>query len=292
MSTEPDIEKDAVQREDPDVPPRLAKFQTLVGICSPKILGANSLRARPATNEGIYKRTCEEEAKVSFRYTFSNYVVNASGLLQIIVGAAVTALGAANGPKAAVTVLGAANTIMAGLLTYLKGQGLPTRLEQYLHMLRTLREHIEERERAFLEPDCGLDVDEEILRIARMYQEVRQTAADNAPGTVLPPRGAITTLLKKPDIVRSDVPAPKGDKTPSAMLMTGLQDLAHFGHRHGGQADAEEKEEAFSDSKESADPDLKKARAEMSHLEGIAKDTFGKLGGSESSGEKRDPTVD
>ena len=47
---------------------------------------------------------------------------------------------------------------MAGTLTYLKGQGLPQRLEQYLHLLRTLREHIEEREREFLEPDCLLDV--------------------------------------------------------------------------------------------------------------------------------------
>ena len=214
MSSEGDIEKHAVRREDPIIPPRLAKFQTLVGICSPDILRADSPQARPAPNEGIYKRTCNEEAQVGFRYKLSNYVVNGSGLAQIIVAAAVTALSAANGPKAAVTVLGAANTIMAGLLTYLKGQGLPTRLEQYLHLLRTLREHIEERERAFLEPNCERDIDEEILRVAKMYQEVRQTAADNAPGTVLPPRGAITSLLKKPDIARSEVPEPRGDKKP------------------------------------------------------------------------------
>ena len=287
MSTEEDIEKDAVGSENFTIPPRLAKFQTLVGICSPGILGTNSYRARPAPNEGIYKRTCDEEASVSFRYKLSNYAVNGSGLLQIIVAAAVTALGAANGPKVAVTVLGAANTIMAGLLTYLKGQGLPTRLEQYVHLLRTLREHIEEREREFLEPDCELDVDEEILRVAKMYQEVRQTAADNAPGTVLPPRGAITSLLKKPDIARSDVPAPRGDKEPSAMLMTGLQDLAHFGHHHRDGAVAEEKGEALSSAKGAVNPDLKKAEAEISHLESLAKDTFGKLGGSESSGEKR-----
>ncbi len=56
-----------------------------------------------------------------------------------------------------------------------------------------------------------MDVDEEIKRVAKMYQEVRQTAEDNAPGTVLPPRGVIAPLLKKPDINRSDVLAPRGD---------------------------------------------------------------------------------
>ena len=73
-----------------------------------------------------------------------------------------------------------------------------------------------------------LQVDEEISRVAKMYQEVRQTAEDNAPGTVLPPRGIVTSLLKKPDINRDDVAAPRGDRKPGDMLMEGLQDLAHF----------------------------------------------------------------
>ena len=103
--------------------------------------------------------------------------------------------GAAKGPSAAVTFLGALNTVVAGILTYLKGQGLPGRLEQYLHLLRTLREHIEEREREFAEPDCALDVDEVVQSIVQMYKEVRQTAEDNAPGNVLPPKGAIASLM-------------------------------------------------------------------------------------------------
>lgn len=130
-------------------------------------------------------------------------------MLQIIVGAALTALGAAKGPPAVVTLLGAINTIVAGILTYLKGQGLPTRLEQYLHLLRTLREHIEEREREFTEPDCSLDVDEVIQSIVQMYKEVRQTAEDNAPGTVLPPKGAIASLVKKTE-AGNHVPTPEG----------------------------------------------------------------------------------
>lgn len=201
-------------------------------------------------------------------------MVNTFYMLQIIVGAALTALGAAKGPAAAVTFLGAVNTVVAGLLTYLKGQGLPTRLEQYLHLLRTLREHIEAREREFLEPECPLDVDEEIERVTKMYQEVRQTAQDNAPGTVLPPRGAITTLLKKPDINRSDVPAPRGDKTAGEMLKTGLQDLATLRHRDGNEM-AEKGEKYLGRGKEG----FQEVEGEMERLGSVAEETIGRLSG-------------
>ena len=109
------------------------------------------------------------------------------------------------------------------------------RLEQYLHQLRALREHIEEREREFMQPGgCGRDVEEEIEGVWRMYQEVRQTAQDNAPGTVLPPRGMITGLLKKPDIERKDVMRPRGDRAPRDVWREGIGDLEEVFRRGGG----------------------------------------------------------
>ena len=289
-STESDVENNIGQPLDRvpvttyppiELPPKLVKFQTLVGINSPNVLRATNLSGRPAPNEGIYKRTVDEEGRVQFQYRISNYFVNIGGMMQIVVGAALTALGAANGPSAVVTILGALNTVLAGMLTYLKGQGLPMRLEQYLHLLRTLREHIEERERELLEPESPLDVDEELQRVARMYQEIRQTAEDNAPGTVLPPRGAITSLLKKPDINRSDVMAPRGDKNASSMLTTGLQDLASFGHH--AKTDMEGKSPPGKDGVEHGEKDM---RAEISHLGNMAKDAYEKLGGHDDSIEK------
>ena len=283
-SMEPDMENNATVTSNTSalshqIPPRLLKFQQLVGICSPNVLRANPTLARPAQNEGIYKRTVDEESRIKFQYSVSNYMVNVFFMLQIIVGAALTALGAAKGPPSAVTFLGAVNTVVAGLLTYLKGQGLPMRLEQYLHLLRTLREHIEAREREFLEPDCPLDVDEEIDRVTKMYQEVRQTAQDNAPGTVLPPRGSITTLLKKPDINRSDVPVPRGDKTPGDMLKTGLQDLATL--RHHASDSVEEKGEGYMTK---ANEGTKDVESEMERLGHVAKDTIDKLSGGSVHG--------
>ncbi|KAI9667484.1 MAG: hypothetical protein M1821_000300 [Bathelium mastoideum] len=178
------------------LPDRLIKFQNLIGISVPSAIRSEQPQ-RPAQNLGIYKRTVDHEIKVKFQWKISTWTVNAGYLLQIIVGAALTALGAAGGPSAAVTILGALNTIIAGLLTYLKGQGLPGRLEQHFQLLRTLREHIEERERDFAEPSCPLDVDEEIEHIANMYRDIKQTVQDNMPGTVLPPKGAVVSLMRK-----------------------------------------------------------------------------------------------
>ncbi|KAL8640547.1 MAG: hypothetical protein Q9228_002549 [Teloschistes exilis] len=174
-------------------PPNLVKFHNLIGIQSSRTI----IAGRPAPNHGIYKRTVDEEATAHFGYTVTTYFVNSFFLLQIVVGAALTALGAAGGPSTAVTFLGAFNTIVAGILTYLKGQGLPARLEQSVNLLRTLREHIEERERELTEPDCTLDVDEVVQSIMQMYKEVRQSAEDNAPGNIVAPKGAIVTLMKK-----------------------------------------------------------------------------------------------
>lgn len=291
LSTYTDVEKNGGKEDQRAVDnfvvvtPKLLKFQTLTGICSPNVLRSAPTLARPAPNQGIYKRTVDEETKVKLQYAVSNYVVNVGGMLHIVVGAALTALGAANGPSAIVTILGALNTVIAGLLTYLKGQGLPMRLEQYLHLLRTLREHIEEREREFLEPDCSLDVDDEIKRIAKMYQEVRQTAQDNAPGTVLPPRGVITSLLKKPDINRSDVPAPRGDKTPGSMLETGLQDLASFGHHSASELERDGKAAAM----EGVGSSSKSVGVEISHLGSMAQDTINRLSGQDSIAKHESP---
>jgi len=107
---------------DEPLPPNLIKFQNLTGISVPPAIRSRQPH-RPAQNLGIYKRVCDHESKVKFQHKLSMNTINVCFLVQIILGAALTALGAAGGPSGAVTVLGAMNTILAGLLTYLKGQG-------------------------------------------------------------------------------------------------------------------------------------------------------------------------
>ena len=122
-------------------------------------------------------------------------IIEASFLSQIVVAATLTALGAADASYIAITVLGSVNTVIAGIQTYLKGQGLPNRLRQYEFGLRKLREYIEDRERDFSHADCTLNVDHQIADIAAMYKAVRQTAEDNTPDNYLPMAGAGKKLL-------------------------------------------------------------------------------------------------
>ena len=94
-----------------------------------------------------------------------------------------------------ITILGSINTVIAGLQTYLKGQGLPNRIQQYQFGLRKLREHIEDLERHFAQPGCKLDIDHEIKDILAMYRAVRQTEEDNKPDTYKAMGGAGAKLL-------------------------------------------------------------------------------------------------
>ena len=187
-------------------PPKLAKYRHMTGIHTPPVMRGVG-HDRPAPNIGVYGRVVMEEKKMRFQYHFATIVINVMFLGQIIVAATLTALGASNASHIAITVLGSLNTIIAGVQTYLKGQGLPNRIEQYRFGLRKLREHIEARERDFSHEDCKLDVDHVIVDIAEMYQAVRQTAEDNSPETYKPMGGAGKRLLGK-DTAGNPVVAP------------------------------------------------------------------------------------
>lgn len=158
-------------------PDKLKTFRNLVGIHSLPPDPAHP--TRPAQNQGTYKRLVDAEVKARLQYYFSSSLINTCLLAQIVIAAALTALGAANSSHVAITILGSANTVIAGGMTYLKGQGLPERLMQYANGLRKVREYLEERERQFMRADCQLDVDQETRIILRMYEAVRQKAEDS-----------------------------------------------------------------------------------------------------------------
>ncbi|KAL8731081.1 MAG: hypothetical protein Q9181_004439 [Wetmoreana brouardii] len=195
------------------IPLKLLKLRTVMGISTTESLAASSpsssknpFNRRPAPNLGIYTRIIHEERSAKFQFYFASSVINACYFGQIIVAAALTALGASSSSNIAITVLGALNTVIAGILTYLKGQGLPNRLRMYWTGLRKCREFIEERERVFeaegwgeelSDGEDGVDVDREIEVMVRMYHDVRQTAEDNVPDTYLPMQGHSASLLHR-----------------------------------------------------------------------------------------------
>jgi hypothetical protein len=152
---------------------KLLVFRALTGIDSVPALTQAGHLVRSAPNVGIYTRVIHNETKAQRAYKLFNFLINTCLGVQVVVAAAVTALGAASGPHSAVTAFGAINTIMAGVLTYLRGSGLPDRLKTYQNQWKNIREYIEQREREFCLVGCTLDVQEEVFIVESMYQSVR-----------------------------------------------------------------------------------------------------------------------
>lgn len=171
----------------------LAMFRHLVGIHSTKSFGSennptnlaqhNSLHfdGRAAPNIGIYNRVCHREASAKRGYKIASVLINGCLGVQVIVAAALTAMGAANSSHVSITAFGAINTVIAGILTYLKGSGLPNRIRYYENEWKRCREYIEQRERDFSRPDCTLDVYEVTRAIEQMYEEIKADIQANTP---------------------------------------------------------------------------------------------------------------
>lgn len=167
--------KVASSHPDTLIPPndKLLMFRALTGIDSVPALTQSGHLLRSAPNLGIYTRVVVNETKAARAFRIFNYLINTCLGIQIVVAAAVTAVGAAAGPHSAVTAFGAINTIMAGILTYLRGSGLPDRLKGYQNKWKHIREYVEQREREFCLVGCDLDVQEEVFIVESMYQSVK-----------------------------------------------------------------------------------------------------------------------
>jgi len=174
---------------------QLAMFRTLVGIDNPPGLHASTFfrSRRPAQNIGIYGRVINAETKAHRSHRMFSLLINGCLGLQLIVAAALTALGAGNGPHRAVTAFGAINTVIAGFLTYLKGSGLPNRLGYYENEWTKVREYIEQRERDFCREGCTLDLEAEVAVIERMYEEVKGDVEANTPDSFV----SVTDITKR-----------------------------------------------------------------------------------------------
>lgn len=153
---------------------KLLIFRSLTGIDHVPVLSKDGFfQPRNVPNLGIYTRVVKAEQTAAFRYRCFSILINTCLAVQIVVAAALTAIGAAQGPHGVITAFGAINTIMAGILTYLRGSGLPNREKTIEKAWGQIREYIEQREREFCLEGCQLSVDEEVRTVERMYEEVR-----------------------------------------------------------------------------------------------------------------------
>lgn len=166
---------------------KLLIFRTLTGIDTVPVVSRSGHAIRSAANIGIYTRVIRKERWAKKMYRLVRVISSICLGLQIIMSAAVTALGAANSSYNSITGLGACSTITASIVAYIKGSGQPQKLKHEETRWKSVREYIEQRERELCLTDCPLDVYKEVRIVEQMYQAVQdEFDVDQTPGQSQP----------------------------------------------------------------------------------------------------------
>lgn len=136
----------------------LASFQRLIGMSSTIFAQHPGPDPKPHLGYGAYRDIVIAERAARTSYTWYKHIIRLLFLTQIVLPAITTALAAysasTHSPTAiTISIISTANTIAAGLLAYLKAQGLPQRKRLYKNQLARLREYAEWRACLFRERD-------------------------------------------------------------------------------------------------------------------------------------------
>ncbi|KAE8367996.1 hypothetical protein BDV27DRAFT_123080 [Aspergillus caelatus] len=150
----------------------------------------------------LYKKLVQDESREWWQYRFVSMSFNLLAIVQVMVGASITALGPFGGQHLiAVTVLGAINTVIAGFIALLKGRGLPQRPRKNMLELRRVREYIEQkrtilqyRNRRFSRDE----VDSLLEDVMRRYDLAEEVIERNQPDTYTDSTGS-TGRERQPD---------------------------------------------------------------------------------------------
>lgn len=120
------------------------QFCKLVGI-PPSDLSADDAKA-PVPAKSLYGRALKGKRQQQTTYALTAAVSNTLLLSQVVLGAAVTALGASASSHILITLFGALNTIIAGVVAYLKSRGQPMRARAFRDDLERVVDEIENSE--------------------------------------------------------------------------------------------------------------------------------------------------
>ncbi|KIW69641.1 hypothetical protein PV04_05506 [Phialophora macrospora] len=112
--------------------------------------------------KSLYGRATRQLAKQRWTYYGTASLSNTLLLSQVVLGAALTALGASESSHILITVFGALNTVIAGLVAYLKSRGQPMRARMYRDDLERVVDEIENSEVMWLGISRGVHGYEDI----------------------------------------------------------------------------------------------------------------------------------
>ncbi|KAJ9652762.1 hypothetical protein H2198_007989 [Neophaeococcomyces mojaviensis] len=142
--------------------------------------------------KSLYGRTVSQLSSQRRAYNATASLNNILLLSQVILGAALTALGASASSHILITIFGATNTIIAGLVAYLKSRGQPMRSRVYRDDLERIVDEIENSEVMWRGISDGvhgydeIDTDEvtvrsEVARLTRLYDRAIRLNGMNNP---------------------------------------------------------------------------------------------------------------
>lgn len=148
-------------------------------------LDAATLEEGRKSATGIYKSVIDSQSKKHMQHDVLTALLYVLYLSQIVIGAALTALG----PSGAIytlhiTILGAVNTIVAGVLALIKGSGQPQRMGKDQVEYRKLQDWIEETEALLAVGVIGRDRREVGLLVEvafKKYNAAKASEENNRP---------------------------------------------------------------------------------------------------------------
>lgn len=143
--------------------------------------------------ESLYYRATAQRTQQHITYMFTAALTNTLIMAQIVLGAALTGLGASNASGVLVTIFGAANTIIAGAIAFLKSRGQPMRARMFRDDLERVVDEIENSAIMWLgisknvhgydaiDIDDQVTVRSEVARLTRLFDKAVKTNTLNDP---------------------------------------------------------------------------------------------------------------
>ncbi|KAH6629317.1 hypothetical protein C7974DRAFT_184591 [Boeremia exigua] len=149
---------------------------------------------RPASfKRSLYGRAIHTRDAQNRTYMFTAALSNTLLLTQVVLGAALTGLGASESSHILITVFGALNTVIAGLVAYLKSRGQPMRARMYRDDLDRVVDEMENSEVMWLgiqhgvhgydeiAIDDSVSVRSEVARLTRLLDKAVRSNTMNDP---------------------------------------------------------------------------------------------------------------
>jgi hypothetical protein len=181
--------------------------------------------------ESLYARAQKHRSRQNFTYAFAAAATNTLLLSQVVLGAALTGLGASNSSHVLITVFGALNTVIAGVVAFLKSRGQPMRARMFRDDLDRVMDEIDNSATMWLgisrnvhgydaiDTENAVTVRSEVARLTRLYDRAVKINTLNDPdfyGTGSPSDPHSATLKARGGQVAVPIAVPSGEGGGSA----------------------------------------------------------------------------